>query len=144
MPALTILRRFATTRWSTFESCRCVVVVVRCVVSRYVVALANGGPCSSDTMAGPNTMPQRTDAESSILTAMLAVGRVWRREVVLVGGAAGFSAGSTAGRPQLRGLAETGEHARPTAQSVRGWALFRRRRVPTMSVRYRRRWPEDP
>lgn len=37
-------------------------------------------------------MPQRTDAESAILTAMLAVWRVWRREVVLVGGAAGFSA----------------------------------------------------
>lgn len=26
-----------------------------CVVSRYVVALANRGPCSNDTMAGPNT-----------------------------------------------------------------------------------------
>lgn len=37
-------------------------------------------------------MPQRTDAESAILTAKLFVWRVWRREVVLVGGAAGFSA----------------------------------------------------
>ena len=34
-------------------------------------------------------------------------------EVVLVGGAAGFSAGSTAGRPQLRGLTETGEPRTP-------------------------------
>ena len=37
-------------------------------------------------------MPQRTDPASGILTAMLVVWRVWRREVVLVGGAAGFSA----------------------------------------------------
>ena len=37
-------------------------------------------------------MPQRTDAASAILTAKLVVWRVWRREVVLVGGAAGFSA----------------------------------------------------
>jgi hypothetical protein len=59
-------------------------------------------------------MPQRTDAASVILTAVLVVWRVvWRREVVLVDGAAGFSAGSTAGRPQLRGLTETGELRTP-------------------------------
>ncbi|KAF2625676.1 hypothetical protein BU25DRAFT_412330 [Macroventuria anomochaeta] len=47
---------------------------------------------------------------------MLAVWRVWRREVVLVSGAAGFSAGSTAGRPQLRGLTETGEPRTPRSE----------------------------
>lgn len=70
-------------------------------------------PVSSAEIGMDIPMPQRTDAASVILTTVLVVWRVWRREFVLVGGAAGFSAGSTAGRPQLRGLTETGELRTP-------------------------------
>jgi hypothetical protein len=57
--------------------------------------------------------PQRTDAESAILTAVVAVWRVWRREVVLVGGAAGFSAALDSRQAAAKGLTETGEPRTP-------------------------------
>jgi hypothetical protein len=61
---------------------------------------------------------------------------VWRREVVLVGDAAENPAGSTAGRPQLRGLTRQASSARPAAQSVPMAAFCRRRgQRSTLSVR---------
>jgi hypothetical protein len=68
---------------------------------------------------------------------------VWRREVVLVGDAAENPAGSTAGRPQLRGLTRQASSARPAAQSVPMAAFSQTACRALYTVSAQRAWPEE-
>jgi hypothetical protein len=68
---------------------------------------------------GTYQIAQRTDAKSAFSQKNLEFAEVWRWEVVLVGDAAENPARSTAGRPQLRGLTQTGEQRCTPRNAVR-------------------------